>query len=68
MLASGRSCSAGDLVAKYPLTHSQEGIWVDYLADKTSTQYNLTLEWNLDDVESQASKTDEIVAGTPSLN
>jgi hypothetical protein len=32
----------------FPLTRSQEGIWVEYQSEPTSTKYNLTLEWNLE--------------------
>lgn len=35
---------ATDATAVYPLTHSQEGIWIDYLARPESTQYNLYLD------------------------
>lgn len=50
-------------MATYPLTRSQEGIWVDYLTERTSTQYNLTLEWNMvDKIGSQVNIRD-IVAG-----
>lgn len=31
----------------YPLTKSQEGMWVEFQTDPSSTKYNLTLEWNL---------------------
>lgn len=31
----------------YPLTKSQEGMWVEFQADRSSTKYNLTLEWDL---------------------
>lgn len=60
--------SAGDAVATYPLTRSQEGIWVDYLAERTSTQYNLTLEWNLMDNAGNDFKTGDIVAGRPHIS
>jgi hypothetical protein len=54
---------AGDAVTTYPLTHSQEGIWIDYLADRTSTQYNLTLGWNIASrIESQIGLP-EIISG-----
>lgn len=59
----GQHQSPGDIVATYPLTRSQEGIWVDYLADRTSTQYNLTLEWNMVDNVETKFKTSELVAG-----
>lgn len=42
-----------NVVATYPLTHSQEGIWVDYVADIKSTRYNLTLELVLNVNENQ---------------
>lgn len=32
----------------FPLTRSQEGIWVEYQSNPSSTRYNLTLEWNLE--------------------
>jgi hypothetical protein len=32
----------------FPLTRSQEGIWVEYQSNPCSTRYNLTLEWNLE--------------------
>lgn len=54
---------AGDAVATYPLTHSQEGIWIDYLADRTSTQYNLTLEWNIVNGTEPQIGLPEIVSG-----
>ncbi|KAH8706253.1 hypothetical protein BGZ61DRAFT_493214 [Ilyonectria robusta] len=31
----------------YPLTKSQEGMWVDFQTDPFSTKYNLTLEWDI---------------------
>ena len=31
----------------YPLTHSQQGIWIEFTMDSLSTKYNLTLEWVL---------------------
>nr|POF14112.1 hybrid pks-nrps synthetase tas1 [Quercus suber] len=31
----------------FPLTKSQEGLWVEFQDDPTSTKYNFTLEWNL---------------------
>lgn len=33
--------------AVYPLTKSQEGMWVDYQVKPLGTKYNLTLEWDL---------------------
>lgn len=63
----GQPQSAGDIVATYPLTRSQEGIWVDYLANRTSTQYNLTLEWNMVDNAETKFKTGELVAGRLTL-
>lgn len=59
----GQLQSTGDILATYPLTRSQEGIWVDYLADRTSTQYNLTLEWNMVDNAETKFKTGQIIAG-----
>ena len=35
------------LAAVYPLTRSQQGIWIEYTTDPMSTKYNLTLEWTL---------------------
>ncbi|KAL9117893.1 MAG: hypothetical protein Q9187_005564, partial [Circinaria calcarea] len=35
------------LSAVYPLTRSQQGIWIEYTTDPMSTKYNLTLEWTL---------------------
>lgn len=32
----------------FPLTKSQEGIWVEYQSDPSSTRYNLTMELNLE--------------------
>lgn len=63
-----QSFSADNILATYPLTHSQEGIWVDYLADKTSTQYNLTLEWSFGNIDDELFKTHKIVAGMLSFN
>ncbi|KJZ80421.1 hypothetical protein HIM_00271 [Hirsutella minnesotensis 3608] len=31
----------------YPLTKSQEGMWIEFQMDPASTKYNLTLEWDL---------------------
>ena len=31
----------------YPVTKSQEGMWVEFQTDPLSTKYNLTLEWDL---------------------
>ena len=31
----------------YPLTKNQEGMWVEFQTDPSSTKYNLTLEWDL---------------------
>ncbi|KAI0397031.1 amino acid adenylation domain protein [Xylariaceae sp. FL0594] len=31
----------------FPLTKSQEGMWVDFQAEPLSTKYNLTIEWDL---------------------
>lgn len=31
----------------YPVTKSQEGMWVEFQTDPSSTKYNLTLEWDL---------------------
>lgn len=59
----GHPQSAGHTVTNYPLTRSQEGIWVDYLADRASTQYNISLEWNVVDNVGNQVKTGEIVAG-----
>lgn len=41
--------SAGSVVvhAVYPLTRSQEGIWIEYLMEPSSTTYNLTLQWDM---------------------
>lgn len=33
--------------AVYPLTKSQEGMWIDYQVNPLGTKYNLTLEWDL---------------------
>ncbi|KAG8418963.1 putative Hybrid PKS-NRPS biosynthetic cluster [Metarhizium acridum] len=45
----GRSRGINCLESVFPLTKSQEGMWIAYLADSSSTKYNLTLEWNLKD-------------------
>ncbi|KAH6654887.1 amino acid adenylation domain protein [Truncatella angustata] len=58
---------AGDHVAAYPLTHSQEGIWVDYLANRSSTQYNLTLQWNMAHRVEPQVEVDSIVAAIHEL-
>ncbi|KAF2015411.1 acetyl-CoA synthetase-like protein [Aaosphaeria arxii CBS 175.79] len=31
----------------FPLTRSQEGMWLEFATDPTSTKYNLTLEWDV---------------------
>lgn len=46
---NGRPRGINCLESVFPLTKSQEGMWIDYLADSSSTKYNLTLEWNLKD-------------------
>ncbi|ODA77312.1 hypothetical protein RJ55_06939 [Drechmeria coniospora] len=33
----------------YPLTKSQESIWLEYQKDASSTKYNVTLEWEISD-------------------
>ncbi|BDD57852.1 hypothetical protein MPDQ_001039 [Monascus purpureus] len=33
--------------AKYPLTHNQQGIWLEQSLDPLSTQFNLIMEWDL---------------------
>ncbi|KAB2573376.1 Hybrid PKS-NRPS synthetase TAS1 [Lasiodiplodia theobromae] len=49
---AGSTCqSAIGVRAVYPLTSSQEGIWVEYVIDPLSTKYNLTLEWDLSNGE-----------------
>lgn len=40
----------------YPLTKSQEGMWIEFQVDSLSTKYNLTLEWDLG-VESSPDST-----------
>lgn len=45
-----------DATAVYPLTHSQEGIWIDYLANPESTQYNLYLDLDFTKSETDATK------------
>ena len=59
----GQHHLANDTIAVYPLTHSQEGIWIDYLADRTSTQYNLTVEWRLTYADKLPVSVQNIVAG-----
>ncbi|KAF5139466.1 Hybrid PKS-NRPS synthetase TAS1 [Metarhizium anisopliae] len=46
---NGRPRGINCLESVFQLTKSQEGMWIDYLADSSSTKYNLTLEWNLKD-------------------
>ncbi|KAF4631120.1 hypothetical protein G7Y89_g7005 [Cudoniella acicularis] len=41
----------------FPLTHSQQGIWMEYCMSPQSTQYNLTLEWSLPGDDSSISQS-----------
>lgn len=59
-LGTHNSEVAEDAVAVYPLTHSQEGIWIDYLANSESTQYNLYLD--LDFTRSDTDTTKPVTA------
>lgn len=47
VLALPSSLRAGSPQSMYLLTKSQEGMWIEFLADPSSTKYNLTLEWDL---------------------
>lgn len=54
------------LRALYPLTRSQQGIWLDYQMNPDSTRYNLTLEWTFgkDDLD-LSPNLDSILEGRP---
>lgn len=49
--------------AMYPLTSSQEGIWIEYVTDPLSTKYNLTLEWDLSSGERTWSSISPVISG-----
>lgn len=61
---AGSTCqSAIGVRAVYPLTSSQEGIWVEYVTDPLSTKYNLTLEWDLSNSERSWDSTSTVFSG-----
>ncbi|KAH9210623.1 hypothetical protein DL95DRAFT_448683 [Leptodontidium sp. 2 PMI_412] len=68
ILPRGGNQQLGDAVATYPLTHSQEGVWVGYLADRSSTQYNHTLGWSLNTSTEPQPGLQEIAAAIHELN
>ncbi|KAK7432505.1 hypothetical protein QQZ08_001070 [Neonectria magnoliae] len=45
--ASKRRAQLATPRSVYPVTKSQEGMWVEFLSDPFSTKYNLTLEWDI---------------------
>ncbi|KAK7421371.1 hypothetical protein QQX98_002265 [Neonectria punicea] len=52
--ASTRRVQSAAPRSVYPVTKSQEGMWVEFQTDPFSTKYNLTLEWDLLDSKSRA--------------
>lgn len=51
--------------AVYPLTKSQEGMWIDYQVNPLGTKYNLTLEWDLRARDGLLPAVSDIVDGKP---
>lgn len=47
----------------YPITKSQEGIWIECQSDPATTKYNLTLEWDLLKEDSREYSFSDILQG-----
>lgn len=58
-----------DIDSIYPLTRSQEGIWIEYSMDSSSTQYNLTLEWTFNgDSSKEVTSVESILKGSLAIS
>ena len=72
LLSGPRSDEAIDVDARsrdvpatcvYPITKSQEGIWIECQSDPATTKYNLTLEWDLQKEDSTEYSISHIIKG-----